>query len=199
MHPELARLVRRQLKSAELPFHLNVWDLREEFGSLLDRALAQEVEWGGCIALDDSRACIPHPVSGTRYSVSPACRPRQHVSYLGFAHVHLAINDLGGIYPGFSDCDYRAMMQGGDNLALVTNGPEVFGLVATADKTSSPRAVRSDEFAEWSRLYRDEIEGAKTTAAIAEALWNVNLVLCVRLGLAFYRGPWGEPLECMYS
>src|SRR5712691_10876293 len=118
----LRQLVQGQLRSHQLPRALHVWDLEKDLGDLRARSLegpaAQQVEWGGCIVLQDERLCIPHPVAGWAEGVAPACRPEEHETDVGFAHIHLPDHD-GRPYPGFSALDFYGTLVDGDHLALV--------------------------------------------------------------------------------
>jgi hypothetical protein len=152
-----------------------------------------------------------HPARGRGDGVDPICRPADHPSYVGFAHTHLPDSSTGEPYLGFSDRDYRATLADGDNLALVTNGPEVFALVRTADCTVPLQEVDDSEFEGWTELY-DEVMGkaqqemrlaatsrTRGTDALNRALWQVNRELCQRLGFAFYRGLWGAGLRLLFQ
>jgi hypothetical protein len=144
---------------------------------------------------------------------NPNCQPDDrdhHSSFVGFAHVHLPDSETGQPYLGFSDRDFLGTVADGDNLALVTNGPEVFALVRTADCTLPRQDVDDGEFRAWTQLYddvigkaRDEMASEATagtcrTEALDRALWQANRELCDRLGFAFYRGLWGEALSLIF-
>jgi len=190
-------LCRGRIKGGRLPHQLHIWSLKEAFAGLRDRARADGVEWGSCIELRADGLVLPDPVPGVPDGVDPRCPPPVHTVYVGFAHVHLPDPETGKPYFGFSDRDYRGTLNDGDSLALLTNGPEVFALVRTADYTLPPQAVSDAEFRRWERLYEDAL--ATTGAALDRALAGVNFEICRRLGLAFYSGAWGEPLERVYQ
>jgi hypothetical protein len=99
---------------------------------------------------------------------------------------------------GFSARDYRGTLADGDNLALVTNGEEVFALVRTADCTAPRQRVNHSELASWEMRYDHAVSRGRSTGRLDEELWKVNLEICERLGYAFYRGMWGEPLLRVY-
>lgn len=208
----LHHLVHGQLASYQLPQTLNVWDLKEDLGDLrrhsLDVPATAQVEWGGCIVLQAERLRLMHQVSGWTEGVSPKCRPedQEHEYYVGFAHIHLPDAVTGQPYPGFSEKDFRGTLADGDQLSLVCNGPEVFALVRTKDRTLPCQMPDSAEFAAWEQLYDEAIEqarremaaalqaGHKGSNALNRALWQVNRKLCKDLGFALYRGLWGQPL-----
>lgn len=164
MQEVLRQLVQGQLASHQLPHTLNVWALEKDFGALRRRSLdvpaEEQVEWGGCIVLQAERLCVVHPVSGWKEGVNPKCEldDPEHDHYVGFAHTHLSDVVSGRPYLGFSERDFRATLADGDRLSLVCNGPEVFALVRTLDRTQPPRVPDDTEFASWKRLYDDAIK-----------------------------------------
>lgn len=200
-----------RLRAGQLPVQLDVWDLTSSFGEVRQLAFLQKVEWGGCLVWEESRLLLKHPAKGWEYGVSPACYcDKEPDTYAGFAHVHLPDSATGRPYIGFSDLDFRATLESGDKLCLVTNGAEVFALVRTADCTVPPHHVGTDVLAEWSNLYGEALDeayremtsdpaaGPVRSDALNRALWRVNRELCRRLGFAFYRGLWGEPLALIF-
>lgn len=213
MNDLMQELVQGQLRSHQLPRDLHVWDLEEAFGALRRCSLegTRRVEWGGCLALQEARLRIPHPVAGWAEGVNPACEPEntEHETYVGFAHIHLP-DAHGQPYPGFSALDFRGSLVDGDHLALVCNGPEVFALVRTADCTEPRRAPADREWQGWERLYDDLIKQARRdmaadpaarrqgSAALHQALWLANREMCQRLGFALYHGLWGQPLARLF-
>lgn len=192
LDPVLPRLSLGRLSSRRLPASVSVWDLRHDFGRLRQSAFDEGVEWGGCIRLKDQRLCVPHPVAGWPTGVDPGCDDTALPGYAGFLHVHLPDPATARSYVGFSALDYRATLADGDNLALVANGTEVFALVRTTDATLPRQVIADTEFDAWEHLYDDAL--ADAGPALDAALWKVNREICRRLGFAFYRGMWGEPL-----
>jgi GNAT superfamily N-acetyltransferase len=116
----------------------------------------------------------------------------------------------GKPYLGFSERDFRGTLADGDHLALVCNGPEVFALVRTQDRTQSRRVAGDSEFKSWEQLYDGLIERARSEMAVDpearqrgsvlpnRALWQANREMCRRLGFAFYQGLWRQPLVLRY-
>jgi hypothetical protein len=125
---------------------------------------------------------------------------------VGFVHIHLPDEATGMPYLGFSERDFRGTLVDGDNLALVCNGPEVYALVRTADRTQPRRVPDDQEFRSWEELYDNLIRQARRemaadpevqrsgSDALNRALWEANREMCQRLGFAFYAGRWGQPL-----
>jgi hypothetical protein len=209
MDDTLRDLVQGRLASHQLPRAIHVWDLEEGLGDLRHLSFHEQVEWGGCIVLEESRLRILHPVCGRKDGVEPACAPEEHAGYVGFAHIHLP--DEGGVpYFGFSERDFRATLVDGDNLALVSDGAEVYALVRTADRTQPPRIPGTLEFEVWERLYEDWIRQARDqmaadpeaqragSDALNRALLDANKEMCRRLGFALYAGTWGQALVRLY-
>ena len=202
MRDVLQRLCQGQLKVSELPAALEVWDLKAGYDQLRQSAFAEGVEWGACVVWESEQLRIQHTSRGWASGVNSACDPPCHATYAGFLHVHLPAPETNKPYLGFSDRDFRATLADGDNLALVTNGEEVFALVRVTDATLAPQVIDGAEFKEWERMYGDCVAAARgdpAGEALNRGLWKVNRELCRRLGLAFYRGLWGEPLECVYK
>ncbi len=207
--PVLWQLVQGQLRSHQLPRTLHVWDLEQPLGCLRTKSLGvpaeQQVEWGGCLVLQEARLHIPHPVRGWANGVEPACVPEEHDVYVGFAHIHLP--DHHGVpYPGFSAPDFYGTLVDGDHLALVCNGAEVFALVRAVDTTQPRRIPTMAELDAWEQRYADLIQQARQamaadptasqhgSAALHQALRQANIELCQRLGFVLYAGHWGQPL-----
>jgi len=205
----LRQLAQGQLKSGQLPRTIDVWDLEEGFDDLRRCAFGDQVEWGGCIVIEDNRLQLAHQVSGWDEGVNPNCKLEDHLLYVGFAHIHLPDPITGKPYLGFSERDFRGTLVDGDNLALVCNGPEVFALVRASDCTAR-QVPDAAEFASWEKLFDDLIERARGamasdpqarergSIALNRALWQANREMCRRLGFAFYRGLWGQPLLLAY-
>jgi len=211
----LRQLVQGQLKSGQLPRTINVWDLEEGLDDLRRRSLdvppSQQVEWGRCIVLQDERLQLAHhPVRGWDEGVDPECSPEEHEHYVGFAHIHLPDAITGKPYLGFSERDFQGTLVDGDNLALVCNGSEVFALARASDCAKPRRVPDMAEFASWEKLYDDLIGQARgemasdprarerSSIALNHALRQANREMCRRLGFAFYRGLWGQPLVLVY-
>jgi hypothetical protein len=212
MDKTLQQLVQGRLASSRLPRSIYIWDLEADLADLRRRSLEVaahlQVEWGGCIISKGDGLGLTHLVSGRKDGVDPECQPQDldHGSYVGFAHTHLPSDLTEKPYLGFSERDFRGTLADGDNLALVCNGPEVFALVRTADRTQPPQRPDASEFESWEKLYDDLIGQARnemdTDPKAREAgsqtlnryLWKANRELCRRLGFAFYRGRWGQPL-----
>lgn len=202
-----------RLLSAQLPVRLDLSDLEVSFGRLRANSLeaGKEVEWGGCIVFDGKRAWLEHLTSGDAEGVAPCCPPG-HAGCVGFAHSHLPdLSGFPGPYFGFSASDYRAGFECGDRLALVTNGPEVFALVRTADRTPPPRRIPNEEFSRWEAMYVSAVRkavcdvenavaaGRPSEDALDRRLLEVNRKLCGLLGFALYRGLWGRPLSLIFD
>ena len=210
MEDTLRRLAQGQVPSSQLPRAFSVDDLRLGLAELCHRAfkILPQAEWGACILLQGDHLRLTHHVGGWKTGVTPNCEPGEHRDgvYVGFVHVHLPDKASGKHYMGFSSQDYRATLADGDNLALVCNGPEVYALVRTSDKTRKPEIVGDKEFSDWQDLYSTFIQQAKAAlgstrrtrtasgAILDQALWQANREICIRLGFAFYRGLWGDPL-----
>jgi hypothetical protein len=220
MDPTLRRLVQGQLQARELlamldpsALHVGLADLcRNSLGVAPepDVRLAPpapgQVEWGSCIVLDKKGLELLHWVEGQvgkPHEVEPACEPENHkppLVYVGFAHTHLP-RKSGKPYPGFSPLDFRAALEDGSNLELVCNGPEVFALVRTADRTQPRRKVSDPEFAEWQQRLDAWMQWAreeKPPSPLYAALWQFNREMCHQLGFALYYGVWGQPLVLIY-
>jgi len=193
------RLARGQLCVAELPDAVDLSDLLDELDDLRRRAQAQGVEWGACLRADTERLEICDLVAGWADGVTPRCLCNESPGYAGFAHVHLPDAVGGRPYFGFSELDFRATLADGDNLALVTNGPEIFVLVRTADCTLPRQIIEENEFDEWDRMYAEALHRGRRLGTLNACLWEVNRELCRRLGFALYAGAWGDPLACVYS
>jgi hypothetical protein len=208
MGAALQSLLRAELPAHRLPRLLHIWDLREPYGELRSSTEREGVEYGACTVVEPLRLDLTHQVRGTETSITPDCRSEGHDWYAGFAHTHLPDWETGQPYMGFSDQDYRATLADGEILSLVCNGPEVFALVRSSDCTSPRRRIGRQEFEEWCGLYdaaiskaRREIEETKSgdqSDALDRCLWEVNREICRRLGLAFYQGRFGEPLQIVY-
>ena len=219
MDDTMRDLVQGLLASSQLPYAIDVWDLKEGLAELRHRSLqvpqARQVEWGGCIVLREDRLHLVHLVRGWKrgdeLGVDPKCKPEDHDSYVGFAHIHLPDSETGLPYLGFSALDFCSTLADGDNLALVCNGLEVYALARTADRTQPRRVPDDSEFKSWERLYDDLIQQAKhqmvsdrtagkrASDALNRALWQANREMCHRLGFAFYRGPWCQPLTLVFQ
>jgi hypothetical protein len=118
----LRQLAQGQLKSGQLPRTINVWDLEEGLDGLRRSAFSDQVEWGGCLVLENDRLHLTHPVSGWKEGVNPNCKLEDHILYVGFAHIHLPDPITGKPYLGFSERDFRGTLADGDNLALAWRG-----------------------------------------------------------------------------
>lgn len=205
-------LFRGSLKSRQLPAQLDIWDLRGPLSDLRARSLdvppAKQVEWGGCIVLNSDRLYMDreHFAKGWENGVNPVCAPDDHENYVGFAHTHLPDEASGRLYPGFSARDFRATLADGDNLSLVCNGPQVFALARTGDRTRPRCEVPEREYESWEKLYEEGLQKAyeemaadpHAGAALSRILWEINREMCQRLGFAFYQGKFGEPLLCIF-
>jgi hypothetical protein len=225
---QLRRLLLGELRVGELPPRLDLAPVWSGLAELCRRSLGMEpgdsarllqrsngqVEWGGCVLVDGTVVLMSHQVPGGPDHVDPHpdCTPTGHAPlvYGGFAHVHLPHSQFGGVYPGFSQWDYRASMADGDNLAVACNGVEVFALARTIDATQ-PRGEPSGEvFASWLEVYRQVNQKARAAMAADLAggqpardllegeLYQANRQLCLELGLAFYAGRWGQPLVLVF-
>ena len=187
----LRQLMQGRLNSGQLPPAINIWDLEEGLDELRRRSLDvpphQQVEWGGCIVLQEDRLQLVHTVKGWKEGVDPNCLPDDHDRYVGFAHIHLSDGVTGQPYLGFSECDFRGTLADGDHLALVCNGPEVFALVRTQDRTQSRRVAGDSEFKSWEQLYDDLIERARSEMAADPEARQRGSVLLNR--------PSGKPIE----
>jgi len=198
----------------ELPEGLPIWDLDTPYGRLRDIALVQGIEWGACLERFGERLGLVHEVKGTVSSVTPSCLPLSHAPYLGFAHVHVPLKfkmasfKLRIAYIGFSDRDYRASLEDGERMSLVTNGDEVFAIVRTNRTPSVSRFFASD-FDKWASRYDDALNRAKRemakarvtnkSSALNHQLLEVNERLCQDLQFGFYAAEWGRPLQLIYQ
>ena len=199
----ILRLVRGQLTSSELPAELAPPGLSEILSELYRLGLSaagfspHRVEWGACLVVVQDQIARGHsPVQGTATGVGPACCPEGHPAYVGFAHTHPP--DEYGPLVGLSAEDFRATVVDGDSLAMACNGPEVFALVRSADCTV-PRTIPSDRtFGNWRRRYSAVIRYWTSGVGRDEAFYRANEELCERLGFAFYRGEYGQPLKRIF-
>ena len=198
MDEALRSLCRGWLACAALPPRLPIWHLRPALEDLKCGAFRDGVEYGACLAMDGGDLTLVHQVRGTAIEVAPLCSLRQapHQNYIGFVHVHLPVPGVGP-YVGFSERDFRAAAADGANLSLVTNGDEMFALARATDCTAPAQVISGAEFQDWEDKYMAALAGMP--ASIDRALWRVNRDLCRRLGFAFYRGRWGEPLTLFYT
>lgn len=198
MDVSLKLIVGAGLASAQLPASLNIWDLRDGFEQLRQSMVSQQVEWGSCIHCVEDRLALGHPTGGCADSVAPLCEPEHHNRYVGFAHVHLPDSTSGLPFFGFSELDYRAALADGAIVSLVCNGPQVFAMVRTLDRSVPRQIVPEHEFAQWQALYQAAFDEARQDKALDRHLWLANREICRRLGLAFYCGLFGQPLSILY-
>ncbi len=198
MDPKLKSVVTGACRAFELPERLPIWDLRVPLDRLLLWSFEGRREWGSCIVQRNWRLVLQHPTPGEKEPtlvITPTCKVEDHQHYVGFAHVHLPDPVTHIPYLGFSALDYAAAITDGDLLSLVINGPEVFALVRSSDRTVKRRPVSLCEAQAWERRFPNELVRRRGQGALDEALWAVNRELCLELGLAFYRGRWGQPLQ----
>jgi hypothetical protein len=228
MHPTLPRLLRGQMRLAELPVQLDLGPLWEGLRDLCIQSLGVDPrqltgpfprtdgqrEWGACLVANDSGLRLHHPVGGTANAVNPdpQCVPDPHdpLHYGGFAHTHLPDPDHHEPLFGFSPVDYRATLADGDHLALACNGPQVFALVRT-EVTRPKEVVSQGVLRRWRDRFVARIDEAQAALqsgsgsssangdALTVALWRANRELCEELGFAFYWGRWGEPLALFFQ
>ncbi len=144
------QLVQGQLASHQLPSAIDIWDLENVLDDLRRRSLkvppAQQIEWGACLVLQEDRLHLVHQISGWKEGVTPHCAPQEHEHYVGYVHTHLPDQETGRPYLGFSELDFRATLADGDTISLVCNGPAVFALVRTADRTQPCQVIDDQEF-----------------------------------------------------
>jgi hypothetical protein len=197
MDEVLRGLCRGQVAHRVLPHRLAIWHLAAGLGDLKAEAFRDGIECGACLAMEDGHLVLVHWVRGEVDQVSPCCSRTQppHQDYIGFVHVHLPLPGIG-TYAGFSDRDFRGATADGANLSLVTNGDEVFALARAADCTAAAQVIPEEECRGWRDKYAAALAGLPDS--IDRQLLRVNRELCGRLGFAFYRGRWGEPLELIY-
>lgn len=197
MQRELEEICRVGLPAHRLPAFLHVWHLKNDYSNLWLYSYRDQAEWGACLDLGTEGLSLVDEVRGDQHCVAPLCAPlAKDPHYIGFAHVHLPDPCWGGRYIGFSASDYRATLADGDRLALVHNGEETFALVRTT-ATMPPHRIQEEEYCEWVEMFNTALRAAPLS--INQKLWEVNCELCRRLGFAFYRGRFGEPLQRIYQ